>query len=266
MLINELSPTSPDVIRETEEMQARCVQASYKVISSLENGMSELHVADMFAEELAEEGVTDYWYRFPRGVERMILFGEDRFQDMTSEKYEEKIPREDIILKPGDLVYFDLHPRSQSGYWGNFAASGIYKPQEIDQERVAFIETIQRIQQEGINQLRADMTGKDVYAMFMKLYENEGIHLIDVLGNFGHRMLQGEKTRTIWQDVPYAFLDQKNDLPIEGQIFGIEPGGRHGMFFGRVEDCIYIPQQGTARILGRNLDQPFPVIFPGKKS
>ena len=264
---NKLRPVSQEAVDEIEYMQRRCVVTSYRVISSLEDGMSELQVANMFAEELAKEGITDYWYKFPLGVERIVLFGEKRFQDMVSEKYEEKTPRENVKLKPRDLVYFAILPRSQSGYWGSFSASGIYKPEHADQARVTFIETIQGIQKEVIKQLSPAMTGKEVYAMFMSLYEKEGISVVDVRGNFGLRMLHGEKTKTIWQDVPYPFLDEKNELPIVGQIFGIEPGGKRDMLCGRLQDCIYIPPaEGPARILGRDIHHPFPAVFPVKGS
>lgn len=240
-----------------QEMQRNCLEAYLTVALSLRAGMTEEKVARQIKGELTSRGIEDYWYNIPV----MVLIGAERFKEMTADDYAIKEPSDQKVLQEGMPFFIDMHPRdSASGQWGNFAATGVYR--ERDRRVGDFLLEMQNIQGEIVGNLRGDFTGAQVADRFTLAFKKNSITPVDVRGNFGHSMGYGEKAG------PYQrqFLDSENFQKIGGQIFGIEPGGykvvvgETGLVLvARFEDCVCVPEQGPARILGR--DWPVSVRF-----
>jgi hypothetical protein len=245
---------SAESIEITDHMQRRCVQAYLTVTASLRAGMSEAYIADAIRGELQTQGITGYWYDIPI----VVLVGVQRFMDSTLVDYARKSPSKQVTLQPNTPFFIDIHPRHPSGRWGNFAASGVYQPE--DSEQVALLEQMQRIHHDGIRQLAAWQTGADVARWFAQQFRQTGIEHLDVRANFGHSMGVGQKS-----DYQRLFLDESNDTSIGGSIYGIEPGGVRRDSAGRVtafarfEDCVYIPPDGAPVLLGAH--ELLPVAF-----
>jgi len=247
------APASQEVVEITDWMQAQCAQAYLTAASSLRPGISETAIAEAIRAQLAQSGIQDFWYDVPIHV----LIGIDRFVQLAASDYAVKSPSEHVTLREHMPFFIDIHPRHESGRWGNFAATGLFRPQ--DDEAVGFLELMQSIQREGIRRLTPDQTGAEVARWFAGRFARHQIEHLDVRANFGHSMGAGLKSK-------YArlFLDESNDLPIGGGIYGIEPGGLRrnaaGQVIARFEDCVYIPPDGRpAVILGRQ--QPVPLVF-----
>lgn len=246
---------TPEIVALTDEMQRQCAHAYVTVASGLRAGMSETEIARALRNELRAAGVTDFWYDIPI----VVLVGIPRFMQMILADYGVKSPSEQVALQANTPFFVDIHPRHASGRWGNFAASGIYRP--AGGEQVAFLEQMQRIHREGIRQLTPRQTGAEVARWFGQLFQQYGIEHLDVRANFGHSMGAGLKS-----DYQRLFLDEHNDAPIGGYIYGIEPGGVRRSSAGQViavarfEDCVYIPPgAGQPVLLGRQ--EPAPVVF-----
>jgi hypothetical protein len=243
------------MVEITDDMQRRCVQAYLTVATSLRAGMSEAAIARALHNELQAHGITDYWYDIPI----LVLVGVERFMDSVLADYAAKSPSQGITLQAHTPLFIDIHPRHASGRWGNFAASGVFQPD--DGEQVALLEQMQRIEREGIQHLTAQLTGADVARWFAQQFRQAGIEHLDVRANFGHSMGAGQKG-----DYQRLFLDETNNTPIGGSIYGIEPGGVRRDSAGRVtafarfEECVYIPPAGgPAALLGAH--DPLPVAF-----
>ncbi len=250
---NEIYAVTEEEVDITTYMQQQCVDSYLTVASSLKSGMSERAIEKAMKAELALGGLKEFWYNIPV----MVLVGEDRFRMMAADDYDIKEPQEEIVLQPGMPFFIDMHPRhAQTGRWGNFAATGIFNPQDSE-EAIKLLQEMQEIQLNGISSLRADMAGADVAAMFDGKFGEAGIQLLDVRGNYGHSMGTGPKG-----SFQRAFLDANNAFSIGGQIFGIEPGGTRGLSVARFEDCVHIPDgslEGQSTILGRT--KPVPLVF-----
>jgi hypothetical protein len=199
--------------------------------------------------------VRDFWYDIPI----VVLIGTTRFAQLAAPEYGAKSPSQHVLLQAGMSFFVDIHPRHESGCWGNFAATGVYRP--VDRESVAFLKQMQGIQEAGIHQLNREQTGGLVARWFIRQFEEGEVELFDVRANFGHSMGSGLKS-----DYQRLFLDENNTTPIGGGIYGIEPSGvRRGRpgeisAMARFEDCVYIPpDSGWAVFLGRT--EPVPVVF-----
>lgn len=244
----EAEQITPEVIEATDSMQYRAALAYCLVASSLNSGRSEAKIANAVKAELKTMGITDFWYNL--GI--MVLVGEDRFRIMAAPNYSDKTPQENVILKDGMPFFIDIHPQNELGRWGNFAATGIFKPS--DDEAVRFLTEMQIIQQETISSLTPVMSGADIARNLLQKFEMQDIQLVDVRSNFGHSMGSGLK-----QDYKRLFLDENTQETIGGLIIGIEPGGYKprqngtGIVVARFEDCVHISLNGEpARVLGRN--------------
>jgi Xaa-Pro aminopeptidase len=256
MLTDRMNETAtPETLEATAWMQSQCIQAYLTVASALRSVLSEARIARAIRDELQASGVRDFWYDIPI----VVLIGTNRFAQLIAPEYDVKSPSEVAVLQPGMSFYIDIHPRHESGCWGNFAATGVYHPP--DSESAALLKMMQGIQEAGIRHLNGEQTGGDVARWFVRQFEDAEIEVFDVRANFGHSMGSGAKS-----DYQRLFLDEHNNTPIGGGIYGIEPSGvrRDGSgqisAMARFEDCVYIPPHGgQAVIMGRT--DPVPVAF-----
>lgn len=253
----ELEPVSQEAVEITDNLQKVCDTAFRTVLGELQIGMSEHDVYRALETELAKLGVTDFWYDIPI----MVLSGVVRFNDMTSSDYKAKRPSEEVYIREGDPVFVDIHPREKTdegnGRWGNYARTFIVNP--TNQAQLSFARLMRRIELDGIHNLGALNRCQDVATYFSNKFQKLEIGLVDVRGNFGHNMGYGAKN----QYLDRTFLDTDTHTLLEGQIWGIEPGGftkvendigQHKILIARFEDCVHV-SDGTVRTLGSN--QPF---------
>jgi Xaa-Pro aminopeptidase len=235
-------------------MQVNCVQAYLTVASTIRAGMTEQDMERAIRGELESKGITDFWYDIPI----VVLVGTERFLQLTLTDYAIRSPSPDVTLKEGDTLFIDMHPRHATGCWGNFAATGIYRPD--DQASVAFAQLMQQLQAEGISALTPTMTGQEVARWFQARFDQAHIDLLDVRGNYGHSMASGPKTPE-----KRLFLDEHHTTPIGGGIYGIEPGGKRraeqSLVAARFEDCVYVNDE-HAVILGRQ--DPVPIVWDNR--
>lgn len=246
---------SPESVEITDEMQRRCVQAYLAVATSLRVGMSEAAIAHVLHRQLQAHGIADYWYDIPI----VVLVGVRRFMDSVLVDYAAKSPSQQVTLQANTPFFIDIHPRHASGRWGNFAASGVFQPE--DREQVVLLDQMQRIQHQGIQRLTAQQTSADVARWFAGAFARSRIEHLDVRANFGHSMGAGPKS-----GYQRLFLDETNDTPIGGSIYGIEPGGVRRdsagwvTGFARFEDCVYIPPDGSPPVILGSAES-VPVVF-----
>jgi Metallopeptidase family M24 len=251
--------TLDEAIEVTEWMQKQCIHAYLAITSELKNGYSEKRIEQAIRDVLRENGLDDFWYDIPV----MVLIGVERFFHMANSEYHVKIPSDDINLIPGDYIFIDMHPRHPSGRWGNFAATGIYRPGD-DAEAINFLQQMQKIQTDVVGSLNSQDNGADIANRFQRKFQLEQINLVDVQGCFGHDMLYGQKRGSFERD-RRSFLDKYNTITIGGRIWGIEPGGSrirssgNSFVVARFEDCVYVPFHGPPIILGRQ--ESIPVVF-----
>lgn len=243
-----------EVVEGVDNMLNACLRAYLQVASSLREGMTEHETASLVVEELKGGQVTDFWYDIPV----LVLFGTKRFLQMVEPDYAVKRPSVDVKLKPSDPFFIDMHPRHKGGQWGNFAATGLFR--SANQAEFEFLNLVQAIQQEGIETITAETTGRDLAQWFDNAFMQRDIELLDVRGNYGHSMGQGAKAH-----YRRLFLDNSNSMPMAGGIYGIEPGGIQRLPDGKVlvarfEDCVYVSAlSGRAQLLGRT--EALPIAF-----
>ncbi len=246
---------TPEIIALTDTMQRQCAQAYLNVTVSLRVGMSEADIAREVQGELQAAGITDFWYDIPI----VVFIGVERFMQSVLADYGVKRPSEQVTLQANTPFFIDIHPRHETGRWGNFAASGVYRP--AGDAQVKLLERMQHTHHEGIAQLRAGQTGADVARWFQEQFQANTIEHVDVRANFGHSMGVGMKN-----GYTRLFLDEANTTAIGGTIYGIEPGGVRRnpggqvTAFARFEDCVYIPldDEQSALLGGHGL---LPVVF-----
>lgn len=246
---------TPDIIALSDTMQRACVQAYLSVTANLREGMSEADIARAVRDDLQASGINDFWYDIPI----VMMIGVERFMQSVVTDYSVKSPSEQVTLQANSLFYIDIHPRHESGRWGNFAASGVFRP--ADDGQVELLERMQHTHHEGIAQLTGAQTGANVARWFLAQFGANSIEHVDVRANFGHSMGAGLKS-----EYARLFLDEANETPIGGGIYGIEPGGvrrnaaERVTSFARFEDCVYIPADGgqAALLGGHGL---LPVVF-----
>jgi len=246
-------PSLPAHVAAVDVMLRHCKATYLDVAGTLRSGLSEADIHDRLIEALQQGGVTDYWYDIPV----LVLIGATRFIRMADRGYDAKRPRRDVFLQNGDPFFIDIHPRHGEGFWGNFAATGLFHPASDDE--AAFALSIQRIQHSGITHFHSGMTGAEIAGWFRRQFVQADVQLLDVRGNYGHSMGHGEKSSYVRH-----FLDHQNTDAVAGLIYGIEPGGIQRLpdgrtLVGRFEDCVYFPEQGYAVQLGGS--EPVPVVF-----
>jgi hypothetical protein len=248
-------PLSQEFVEMTDWMQRRCVDTYLNVASSLRAGMSEAAIARAVKSELQVRGITDFWYDIPI----VVLVGIERFMQSVAADYAVKSPSEAATIQANTPFFIDIHPRHASGRWGNFAASGVFRP--ADNPQTAFLDLVQAIHHQGIGRLGAHQTGAEVAGWFGEQFSGNGIQHVDVHANFGHSMGAGLKS-----DYQRLFLDASNFTSIGGDIYGIEPGGVRRdstgqvIAFARFEDCVYIPPDGGQPVM-LGAHEPLPVVF-----
>lgn len=256
MSIKELAPVSQEAVEATDWMQLRCLDAYLTVAASLKTGMTEAQIAEAIRSELEILGVRDFWYNIPI----IVLIGSNRFIQMADSDYAVKSPSDSVRLEENQPFFIDMHPRHGSSRWGDLAATGIFRPHD-DEQAVKFLEQMQLIQREGINNLKPSMTYADVARWFSQRFAKEGISLVDVRENFGHSMGSGPKS-----SFNRLFLDLKTNERTVGQIIGIEPGGIRSnskqILVARFETCVHIPIEGKTRVLGDTTT--LPIVFENR--
>lgn len=213
------------------------------VSNSLEVGMSEVDIAELAKVDFEKRGITEFWYDVPLNV----LVGIERFRiGTTTADYSIKAPAKDVFLDVGSTVFIDLSPMDpDTKTWGDFASMIVFRPRGgTDEKQLEFLSEVRNIQLSGVSKITAETTGAEVANYYIEEFKKRGITLLDVRNNVGHSIHAGskEKTERVW-------LDLENTKPFGEGIFTIEPGGARGNLVARFEECIYIPKEGSAKIL-----------------
>lgn len=220
------------------------------VFSLFKTGMSEYEIAKLIRNAFAKRGVYDFWYDVPL----IVLIGTERFLKAANADYAIKSPSQEYTLQDGSTIYIDVHPQDAStSLWGDWNTMAVFHPRtNIDDEQVAFLEQMRQIHREGIEKLKPTMTGADVANYFVEVYQKNGITpLVATNSDVGHTIHDGLKV-----GVKRLMLNMENSSLIGGYIYAIEPAGFRqkkfgdGILVGRFEECIYIPKEGNAVLLG----------------
>lgn len=242
-------------LEAADKLQKTCSEIYITVTSSLTTGMSENDISEMVGKEFLKRGIANFWYDVPI----FVLIGEERFFALKEQDYEVKRPKSSVQLIPGDVIYIDMHPQDSQMIWGDYNSMCVFKPQGEDEEKVTFLKLIYSIHQAGIKTITPSMTASKLFQWYENQYAKHGITLVDKRDTVGHQMTWGAK-KDDQGNYRISFLDKNNNEPLSGGIYAIEPGGyrkQNGqLFVGRFEDCIYIPKQGKAVILGRKDPPP----------
>lgn len=241
------------------DLQNKSADVFDNVVHSLKAGMSEKEIAEAIKQEFKIKGIEEFWYNVPITV----LIGVDRFKvGTTTPDYVVKNPSKDILLEEGSPLFIDLSPVDpKTKLWGDWSSMVIFHPRKkVDDEQVAFLEEMRQIHRKGISMITSHSTGLDVIKIYLELFKNKGITLLDVRKNVGHSIHSGpkDKTKRIW-------LDEDNLNLLGEGLFAVESGGFRkkkdgsGIIVGRFEECIYIPKEGNAILLGSQISLPLVV-------
>ncbi len=231
-------------------LQSACTAVFESVVSNLQAGMSETHVAEMIRNSLRQYGINNYWYDVPI----FVLFGANRFKTIATTDYSLKSPTVNSVLTEGSPVYVDIHPMdTETGIWGDWNSMVVFQPRPgLDNEELSFLREMRQLQRNVMAQITAETTGAEVLQACAEAFQQTNTTLQDSRNNVGHSMHDGPKVKAnrVW-------LDQENVAPLGEGIFAVEPGGiRTGKngetLVARFEDCIYIPKTGHARVLGKS--------------
>lgn len=221
------------------------------IMSGLKSGMSEEEIASEFRTEFRKRNISDFWYTIPI----IVLIGVKRFLTGANANYDIKSPADDTTLKDGSFIYIDLHPMDQeTKFWGDWNSMFVFHPRAgVDDEQVKFLEEMRQIHRIGISQITSKTTGKELVDYYTKTYENKGITPIwDKIKDIGHTLHRGLKN-----SVSRRFITADDNQSLGGNIIAIEPGGFRRKNNGervvaRFEESVYIPENGTVKILGNN--------------
>jgi len=237
-------------VKTVGRLQALCADVFDDVVGRLQAGMSEFGIAQQLNQAFATRDITEYWYDVPL----MVSIGTDRFKEgTTTTDYAVKGPSKNVRLEAGVPLFIDMSPLdTPTRLWGDWASTIVFQPREqIDDEQVAFLQTIKQIHRAGIARITAQTTGADLAKFYLGQYKEQAITLLDVRNNTGHSIHAGPKS-----EAKRTWLDLTNTTPLGEGIFAIEPGGFRskkggsGIVVGRFEVCVYIPAAGNAHILG----------------
>lgn len=244
-------PITDEVLGITKDLQIKCLDTYLETMGELEAGQNEAQIAKRIREKLDKRGIVDFWYNVPI----FVLFGVERFMTTGEKSYDIKNPKRNRILEGGDPVFIDMHVRDiESGVWGDFSATVIYKP--IFQEQVDFLAEVQNIQNQTIAEISSETTPNQLASSFLRRFDLAGITPVDVLNNFGHIIGRGEKNS--WSRI---FIDTETETPtMANAIWGIEPGGYmdtlQGRVVGRFETCVWVSPSGRVIDLTGNPQLP----------
>lgn len=238
-------------VEVVDKLQKICAEIYIHVVASLKTGMSEKDIAEMVRREFSKRGINEYWYDVPI----MILIGEDRFLDMAKPDYALKSPSEHSLLREGNSIFIDMHPMDSNGFWGDYSAMSVFKPEAEDQDKVAFLREVFSIQRQGINAITTGMRANVIANLFKNTFAKNNIISLDVRrSNVGHSMHKGPKKNADGTD-KRTFIESGVTVLLDEGIYAIEPGGFQKkndgrILVGRFEDCVYVPKKGRAMILG----------------
>lgn len=241
-------------------LQMAAFDAFMAVSKSFQEGLSEAAIAKMVRREFEKCGITEHWYDVPIhtsiGTERFVI-------STTTTDYAIKRPQEDVFLAAGDVMHIDTSPMDPATkLWGDWSTTVVFLPrEEKDREQVEFLQEFRNLHLAGILNITANTTGAEIAAHYIDAFQKRGITLLDVRNNVGHSIHSGSKA-----DAKRIWLDLDNDQPLGEGIFTIEPGGCRdkrngdGIVVARFEECIYIPPEGSAQILGYAKTAPLAVM------
>ena len=239
-----------ETIKVISKLQKTSVEVFKVIARSLKIGINEQDIAELIRLEFKKRNIVDFWYDVPI----IVLVGTKRFINGANSDYATKSPSRASTLKEGDTIYIDLHPQdSKTRLWGDWNMMVVFHPRKgIDDEQVAFLKEMQEIHREGITKFTPAMTGANIINYYFDTYKKRGITpLIGKKPDVGHTIHAGLKV-----NANRLLLTAKNATPIGGYIYAIEPGGSRskksgeGLVVGRFEECVYIPKEGTAVLLG----------------
>lgn len=241
-----------DRVSIVSNLQQISLNVFKSVITSLQGGMSEVDIAKLLKSEFKIRGIEEFWYDIPQNV----LIGVERFREGTTiTDYEIKRPSQEIFLEDGLPVFIDLSPVDpQTKQWGDWSSTAIFHPrQDLDNEQLAFLEEMRQIHRQGLTLISSEVTGSEIISYYLEALNQRGITLLDVRNNVGHSVHSGAKDRAqrIW-------LDKGNENKLEEGIYAVEVGGFRvrkdgkGASVGRFEECIFVPKEGNAILLGIN--------------
>lgn len=242
-----------DRVNIVSNLQQISADVFKKATTSLQVGMSEVDIANLVKLEFRKKGIEEFWYDIPQNV----LIGVERFKEgTTTTDYEIKKPSKDIFLKEDLPVFVDLSPVDpQTKQWGDWSSTVVFHPKQVrDNEQLTFLEELRQIHRQGITLITSKTTGSEVINHYLKEFNKRGITLLDVRNNVGHSIHAGSKNQAqrIW-------LDNNNKNQFGEGIYAIEVGGfrigkkgKRKTVVGRFEECIYIPKEGSAILLGSN--------------
>lgn len=242
-----------------EHLQKSSAQVCASIMTDLRVGLSEFDIANLIRLEFQKLGIKDFWYDVPQNV----LIGTERFKiGTTTSDYAVKMPSDKVALVAGSPVFIDLAPMdSGTKQWGDWATTFIFQPRPgIDDEQQAFLKEMKQVHHTGLSQINSRSTGADICSHYLEEFALRNITPLDVRKNVGHSIHQGPKNQAkrIW-------LDETNAGPLGEGIYAVEPGGFRpksdgsDIVVGRFEECIYIPKEGNAVLLG-NYDHAGPSI------
>lgn len=240
-----------EFVQEVSRLQNLCKKVFSILLKKINSSMSEDDLADLSLELFAEEGIHSHWYDVPV----VSLIGIERFvEGTTTYDYSVKSPSSDVYLEENVAVHLDFSPIDpKTNVWGDWSSTFVYKPSnKRSNEQLKILGSARKIQR-NISFITSNTTGKEIADHFQREFQKMGLQLKDVRNNVGHSIHNTAKS-----DSNRVWLDQKNSQALGSGIFTIEPGGisMNGKYMARFEECIFIPENGPAKILGSDFLVP----------
>jgi Xaa-Pro aminopeptidase len=203
-----------DYMKAFLAIQKKCLDATHLVSSAAVPGVSEKDLADIYETDLAQDGITEFWYP------TLICAGQYSGQPLTRRNH---LPSADVTLRDNDIVILDVTPM-QKTIWGNWTITKSVGNNPFYKNLCADLFAI--VTEAAAEAIRGGHSGLgDIYHGVMAKAKARGLESIDPRGNVGHSIFQVEEGQSV-DKVPLearAFIDENDSEIGKRFLISIEP-------------------------------------------
>jgi Xaa-Pro aminopeptidase len=196
------------------DIQQCCLDATKVVSRAVKPGISEMKLADIYSKELAQLGITDFWYP------TLICAGQYSGQPLTRRNH---LPSDDAILRENDIVILDTTPLKGT-VWGNWTITQAIGDNNFYQNLCSDIFSI--VIEVAAEVVQGNCHGlKNIYLRVIEKAQTRGLESIDPRGNVGHNIFQVPEGQTV-DKTPLEdriFIDSTNMPITEPCLISLEP-------------------------------------------
>lgn len=211
--MKEACPTISKQIESYTEVQNIAKRVMAQLLDYIQEGVTEVDIAQKAKELLAASGISESWYY---DIPAFVLVGERTILSLSGRDY---VPSETSV-RANDLVTIDLSPK-MGNFWGDYARSIFVEDGEAKliptaSHLTAGFNCEAALHHHLIETAHPDMTAHDLWAMMNDLIDKMGFRNLDFRGNLGHSIETKSENR--------RFIESGNQESLGSlEIFTFEP-------------------------------------------